>query len=261
METADYDQAPLPELLPLYYRRLFPFSQYYRWPKYGGKLLQCCRHLPKVLDSDDHCHPYRGQSPWRCLWFPALRGVHCWVCDKATRKLSVLRSAVSEYLSLVKDEDETVRKVVLSDSIQSLVVVEHHFPQYFLVGQDILGNKEVADKVLSLMPKDVRKELLRCFQTEKNPEKRWGRLKTGLKQTYNCQGAPFSIHPKTRGISVPIDLRKLDRFDPFDVPTISLICELDRPKTIRDYKQTSLAKDGSFMERGHLKKSDLQKDF
>uniref|UniRef100_A0A8C8CL34 DNA primase AEP n=1 Tax=Oncorhynchus tshawytscha TaxID=74940 RepID=A0A8C8CL34_ONCTS len=36
METADYDQAPLPELLPLYYRRLFPFSQYYRWPKYGG---------------------------------------------------------------------------------------------------------------------------------------------------------------------------------------------------------------------------------
>lgn len=95
----------------------------------------------------------------------------------------MLRSAVSEYLSLVKDEDETVRKVVLSDSIhpfikESLVVVEHHFPQYFLVGQDILGNKEVADKVLSLVPKDVRKELLQCFQTEKNPEKRWGRFKT-----------------------------------------------------------------------------------
>ena len=31
MPEADYDPASLPDLLPLYYRRLFPFSQYYRW--------------------------------------------------------------------------------------------------------------------------------------------------------------------------------------------------------------------------------------
>ncbi|CDQ78177.1 unnamed protein product [Oncorhynchus mykiss] len=71
--------------------------------------------------------------------------------------------------------------------------------------------------------------------------------------------SPFSVHPKTGRISVPIDLRELDRFDPCDVPTISLICEeLDRPKTAggregrtqgkagerrkRDYKRTSLGK-------------------
>uniref|UniRef100_A0A674AI20 DNA primase AEP n=1 Tax=Salmo trutta TaxID=8032 RepID=A0A674AI20_SALTR len=35
MPAADYDQAPLLDLLPLYYRRLFPFSQFYRWLKYG----------------------------------------------------------------------------------------------------------------------------------------------------------------------------------------------------------------------------------
>lgn len=204
-----------------------------------------------------------------------------------------LRSAVSEYLSLVKDEDKTVRKVVLSDAIhpfikESLTVVEHHFPQYLLVGQDIPGNKEVADKVLALVPKDVRKELLQCFQTEKNPEKRWGRLKTLVQnkrtttKDHYCEKEVMLQYfyprldvninkgvnhlasiPKTRGISGPIDLRKLDRFDPFDVPTISLICEeLDRLKTaeeedtkenenereagerwkIRDYKRTSLAK-------------------
>lgn len=34
MET--FDPAELPELLKLYYRRLFPYSQYYRWLNYGG---------------------------------------------------------------------------------------------------------------------------------------------------------------------------------------------------------------------------------
>ena len=36
MTSAVYEPASLPDLLPLYYRRLFPFSQYYRWLNYGG---------------------------------------------------------------------------------------------------------------------------------------------------------------------------------------------------------------------------------
>ncbi|KAJ8786762.1 hypothetical protein J1605_023420 [Eschrichtius robustus] len=70
--------------------------------------------------------------------------------------------------------------------------------------------------------------------------------------------SPFSVHPKTGRISVPIDLQKVDQFDPFTVPTISSIChELDVISTkeeekenraesdikhrTRDYKKTSLA--------------------
>lgn len=31
-----FNPAELPELLKLYYRRLFPYAQYYRWLNYGG---------------------------------------------------------------------------------------------------------------------------------------------------------------------------------------------------------------------------------
>ncbi|KFW00843.1 DNA primase small subunit, partial [Eurypyga helias] len=100
--------------------------------------------------------------------------------------------------------------------------------------------------------------------------------------------SPFSVHPKTGRISVPLDLQRLDQFDPFAVPTISLLChELDvagddreqedsgetEPKRrARDYKKTSLApyvrvfeQFVEEMERARkgelLRRSDLQGDF
>ncbi|KAL7860039.1 hypothetical protein SRHO_G00151860 [Serrasalmus rhombeus] len=407
MSTSDYDPACLPDLLPLYYRRLFPFAQYYRWLSYGGvtKNYFLNREFSFTLKDDIYVryqsfstqnelekemqkmNPYKidigavySHRPsqhntvksgtfqalekelvfdidmtdyddvrsccsaadicskcWtlmtiairildralrddfgfqHLLWvYSGRRGVHCWVCDEAARKLSVAaRSAVAEYLSLVKGGEETVKKVVLSDPIhpfisQSLSVVERYFPQYALVGQDLLSSKEGVDK------------------TEKNPLKRWDKLKAVVhhKRATSKKGgqyfekeimlqycyprldvnvskgvnhllkSPFSVHPKTGRISVPIDLRNLDKFDPFEVPTISLICEeLDKPRAgeeeeddtkdkenetdpgerrkIRDYKRTSLAKYikmfDQFLDamarsrKGEmLKKSDLQKEF
>ena len=37
--------------------------------------------------------------------------------------------------------------------------------------------------------------------------------------------SPFCIHPKTGRICVPIDIEKLDLFDPFKVPLIDELCE------------------------------------
>jgi DNA primase small subunit len=37
--------------------------------------------------------------------------------------------------------------------------------------------------------------------------------------------SPFCIHPKTGRVCVPIDLAKLDSFDPEKVPTITQLCE------------------------------------
>ncbi|CAL9703311.1 unnamed protein product [Knipowitschia caucasica] len=423
MPVSDYDQASLPDLLPLYYRRLFPFAQYYRWLHYGGvhKNYFQNREFSFTLKDDIYVryqsfttqselekemqkmNPYKidigavySHRPnqhntvksgsfqalekelvfdidmtdyddvrsccsaadicskcWtlmtiairildralredfgfqHLLWvYSGRRGIHCWVCDEAARKLSVTaRSAVAEYLSLVKGGEETLKKVILSDPIhpfikESLLVVERYFTRYALHDQEILSRKETLDKVLALVPEDVRKELQQDFQNEKKPEIRWKLIKDQAlkKQATNKKGhhfekeimlqycyprldvnvskgvnhllkSPFSVHPKTGRISVPIDLKELEKFDPFAVPTISLICEeLDRPipgeveekvddkenekdaterRKIRDYKRTSLAKYVKYFDqfldgvarswKGELlRKSDLQKEF
>uniref|UniRef100_A0A8C9YG06 DNA primase n=1 Tax=Sander lucioperca TaxID=283035 RepID=A0A8C9YG06_SANLU len=403
MSSSNYDSACLPDLLPLYYRRLFPFSQYYRWLNYGGvqKNYFQNREFSFTLKDDIYVryqsfstqtelekemqkmNPYKidigaiySHRPnqhntvksgtfqalekelvfdidmtdyddvrsccsaadicckcWtlmtiaihildralredfgfqHLLWvYSGRRGVHCWVCDEAARKLSVAaRSAVAEYLSLVKGGEETLKKVVLTDPIhpfirESLAVVERYFPRYALQEQDILGRKESVDKVLALMPEDIlfticsgakKKTLGQYFEKEIMLQYCYPRLDVNVSKGVNhLLKSPFSVHPKTGRISVPMDLKELETFDPFAVPTISQICEeLDRPRTeeeksedtkekenekdaaerrkIRDYKRTSLAKYVKYFDqflekmarswKGELlKKSDLQKDF
>uniref|UniRef100_A0A452G9I8 DNA primase n=1 Tax=Capra hircus TaxID=9925 RepID=A0A452G9I8_CAPHI len=246
------------------------------------------------------------------LWvYSGRRGVHCWVCDESVRKLSsAVRSGIVEYLSLVK-----VRK--------SINIIKKYFEQYALVDQDILENKESWDKILALVPENIlSQDHFYVSYLHSNSLQRWENLKNTInkyqknnkndkcgpwleweimlqycfprldinvsKGINHLLKSPFSVHPKTGRISVPIDLQKVDQFDPFTVPTISSIChELDVISTkeekengaesdikhrTRDYKKTSLAPFVKIFEqflenldksrKGELlKKSDLQKDF
>uniref|UniRef100_A0A673MAA7 DNA primase n=1 Tax=Sinocyclocheilus rhinocerous TaxID=307959 RepID=A0A673MAA7_9TELE len=367
MSTSDYDPACLPDLLPIYYRRLFPFSQYYRWLRYGGVSKnyfqnrefsftlkydiyvryqsfttqnELEKEMPKMvpykidigavyshrpsqhnvvksgtfqalekelvfdIDMTDYDDVRRCCSAadicskcWtlmtiairildralredfgfhHLLWvYSGRRGVHCWVCDDAARKLSVAaRAAVAEYLSLVKGGEETVRKVVLSDPIHpfinhSLSVVERYFQQYAIVDQDILGSKESVDKVLALLPEDI----LSFPVDEKDPMKQWDRLcdLVERKKVKAKKGGQYFdkeimlqyCYPRL-DVNVSKGVNHLLK-SPFSVPMISLICEeLERPRAdeaeeddmkdqeneqeagerrrIRDYKRTSLAK-------------------
>ncbi|KAJ6658089.1 hypothetical protein lerEdw1_001565 [Lerista edwardsae] len=325
---AEFDPASLPDLLPLYYRRIFPFAHYGRWLRYGDvsknyfqrrefsftlrddiyvrfqsfntpqelekEIQKLCpykidigavySHRP-IQRNTVHMGAFQPQEKElvfdidmtdyddvrRCcssaeicskcwtlmiiairiidralvvdfgikhrLWvYSGRRGVHCWVCDDAVRKWSSsLRSAAVEYLSVVKGGEDTIKKVTLLDNIhpfisESVEVVKKYFEKYALVDQDILGSKESYEKVLALVPENI---LLGALKGLKSMG--WGR------------------------ISVPIDLQKLDEFDPFAVPTISCLChELDSissvegpgkenegepefPRRSKDYKKTSLA--------------------
>uniref|UniRef100_A0A7M4FU28 DNA primase n=1 Tax=Crocodylus porosus TaxID=8502 RepID=A0A7M4FU28_CROPO len=253
------------------------------------------------------------------LWvYSGRRGVHCWVCDDTVRKWSSsLRSSIVDYLSLVKGGADTVKKVHLSDPVhpfisKSLRLVEEYFEQYALLGQDILGCRESWDKVLALVPEHILLPGSSCLSLRlgeglaavgKSRVRRWGgqeqeimlqfcfpRLDGNVSKGLNhLLKSPFSVHPKTGRISVPIDIQRLEQFDPFAVPTISSLCrELDEAndedkdkeneedpesrRRVRDYKRTSLApyvrvfecfvEDMERARRGELlRRSDLQGDF
>ncbi|XP_030892247.1 DNA primase small subunit [Leptonychotes weddellii] len=276
-----------------------------------------------LLSSEDFGFKHR-------LWvYSGRRGVHCWVCDESVRKLSsAVRSGIVEYLSLVKGGQDVKKKVHLSEKIhpfvsKSINIIKKYFEEYALVDQDILENKESWDKILALVPETIHENLQQNFQKHHNSLQRWEYLKKAISCQDNTKNdkcgplleweimlqycfprldinvskginhllkSPFSVHPKTGRISVPIDLQKVDQFDPFTVPTISSICheldaisindegkegneaESDIKHRTRDYKKTSLAPYikvfEQFLEnldksrKGELlKKSDLQKDF
>lgn len=144
-----------------------------------------------------------------------------------------------------------------------------------MVGQNILENKESWDKILALVPETMHDELQQSFQKHQNSLQRWEYLKKAASRYQNnskndkcgpwleweimlqycfprldinvSKGinhllkSPFSVHPKTGRISVPIDLQKVDQFDPFTVPTISSIChELDAISTNEEEKKMEL---------------------
>uniref|UniRef100_UPI00358FC535 DNA primase small subunit isoform X1 n=2 Tax=Myxine glutinosa TaxID=7769 RepID=UPI00358FC535 len=418
MADADFCSAQLPDLLPLYYKRLFPFGRFFKWLNYGGvkknyfqrrefsftlkddiyvryQSFQSANEMEKevhkaipykmdigavfshrpnqrhcvkpsafqaqekelvfdidMTDYDDvrtccrladicaNCWPLmtlamrvidralREDFGFKHrLWvYSGRRGVHCWVCDETARELSqAARSAIAEYLSLVKGGEGSIKKVNLSDPIHpsiqdALKLLRKDFDDYALVKQDFLGNEKKREKVLALMPDDLRSEMRSGFSSVTNSVNCWDRLKSFTqakkapdkwrhvheevmlqycyprldvnvsKGVNHLLKSPFCVHPKTGRVCVPIDLNKVEDFDPFNVPTISQLCwELDHlPEVVdaqamkvteegqkrrpKDYKKTSLAAAirvfDSFLEdleaswRGRLlNESDLKNEF
>ncbi|NXM67898.1 PRI1 primase, partial [Serilophus lunatus] len=256
------------------------------------------------------------------LWvYSGRRGVHCWVCDDAVRKWSpALRAAAVEYLTVVKVGKQGVwpplgpLKVGVWRSGNSLPTPDPG------EGRGCMGKTGSAVSSMSLdHPAQHREPLQGEFPKKKDSVQRWELLRGRMERsrgrgTSPCYGdweimlqfcfprldinvskgvghllkSPFSVHPKTGRISVPLDLQRLDQFDPFAVPTITSLChELDtagsdgeqedggetEPKRrARDYKKTSLAPYVRVFEqfvegmesgrRGErLRRSDLQGDF
>lgn len=113
------------------------------------------------------------------LWvYSGRRGVHCWVCDETARKLSQNgRTAVAEYLSLVKGGEHQNKKISLDTTrlhpfiSQSLEIVKARFYDYAVKKQDFLGDEENQKKVLSLITDEtLRTELEKNFTSKEFEE-------------------------------------------------------------------------------------------
>jgi len=356
----NYDPNVLPDLLPLYYKKLFPSGPYFRWLNYGGvpknyfshrefsftlqddvyiryqsfsdqqelekELIKKCphkidigavySHRPKdhktvkssafqaqekelvfdidMTDYDDVRFCCKGaeicSKCWplmriavkvidralredfgfeHLLWvYSGRRGIHCWVCDESARKLSTTgRSAIAEYLTLVKGGDSQVRKCILPERLHPFVrssvdIVNKYFLDYIVKKQDLLEDADKWKTVIAIVPSEkIRDHLSEDFEkVGKDTLSRWKilshRLKQGHQQSLlktnhveaeiklqfcyprldvnvskginHLLKSPFCIHPKTGRVCVPMDPKSIDDFEPKDVPTISgLLDELD----------------------------------
>ncbi|KRZ18725.1 DNA primase small subunit [Trichinella zimbabwensis] len=279
----------------------------------GGSICKICWHFIvaaiKVIDPillDDFGFEHR-------LWvYSGRRGVHCWVADKEARNMNnEERSAVAEYISVVMGGEGQKKKVFLNEESvlhpviqRGLVVASNIFP-VLLKEYSWLNSQESWEAMLKLIPdKTIADALESIFEKVDTAEERWQAIKMALSKPHipdNCRFAvseillqytyprldmnvskginhllksPFCIHPKTGKICVPIDLEKVEEFDPTSVPAIDdLLKELsendageenkvDNEKKNRkplDYNRTTLKPYVQIFERfvNSLPKEDI----
>ncbi|XP_065655655.1 DNA primase small subunit isoform X2 [Hydra vulgaris] len=205
------------------------------------------------------------------LWvYSGRRGIHCWVADLRARKLSQQgRSAVAEYLSVIKGGDAQAKKVhfkgnSLHPSIACAAsLIKKYFTENYLVDQDILNSVEQQKIMLKLIPDESTRDKVEAVWNHEilSTVEKWKKLENlVLDKSFNNKHtleeimfqyvyprldinvtkglnhllkSPFCVHPKTGKVCVPIDPSTAENFDPSKVPTISqLFEELDEIKKV-----------------------------
>lgn len=151
---------------------------------------------------------------------------------------------------------------------RSLDILKNHFSDDVLEVQDPWASGEQAEKLLQLLPdRNLNESLRKKWDAApgRASASKWADIdalaKTGaskhldakalleakqdivLEYTYprldievskklnHLLKSPFVVHPSTGRVCVPINTKKLDEFDPLEVPTVqSLLAEIDEWK-------------------------------
>ena len=172
---------------------------------------------------------------------------------------------------------------------RSLEILKPHFSHTILEIQNPFSNDAGADRLLSLLPDKSLNEALRkkwSADPARSSVLKWADIdalaKSGASKTLEGKAlleakqdivleytyprldievskrlnhllkSPFVVHPKTGRVCVPIDLNRIESFDPFEVPTVTeLLGQVDAfvkeetdsekgGKSVQDYEKTSL---------------------
>ena len=178
------------------------------------------------------------------------------------------------------------------DNRRSLNILREHFQRDILEDQDPWASVERTERLLQLLPDKALNDALRKKWDSapgRSSSSKWADIdalaKAGVSRTLDSNAlleakkdiileytyprldigvskhlnhllkSPFVIHPKTGRVCVPIDTKKLEKFDPLGVPTVTeLLGEIDEwdaakgeseqqegeVKQMQDYEKTSL---------------------
>lgn len=197
------------------------------------------------------------------------------------------RRAVAGYLELLKGGDKSGKKVNVRRPLhphleRSLNILKDHFQTSILAEQDPWA-EENSTHLLQLLPDQTLKAALQKkwdSTSSRSSSSKWSDIdnvaKSGslsvstktlmeakqdivLEYTYprldaevskklnHLLKSPFVVHPGTGRVCVPIDARRVEEFDPLDVPTVTqLLTEIDEwegddsEKKLQDWEKTSL---------------------
>lgn len=197
------------------------------------------------------------------------------------------RRAVAGYLELLKGGDQggkrvNVRRPLHPHLERSLKILKKHFQTTILAEQDPWV-EEKSEHLLNLLPDPTLRAALQK-KWDSSPSRpsasKWADINTVAKSgalsksgkelreakediileyTYprldadvskklnHLLKSPFVVHPATGRVCVPIDVRRVEEFDPLAVPTVTeLLTEIDRwegedsEKKVQDWEKTSL---------------------
>lgn len=155
------------------------------------------------------------------LWvYSGRRGVHCWVADKRARALSQdARSAVAEYLNVIKGGDHQARRVNLPRPMhpsleRALQICQPYFKRMVLspAGQDILRDTESQKQLVSVIGDEtIERTLLESWagDSETTPA-RWLELEDVLDKACKKQSKNKDLPRRKNEIVMQYTYPRLD---------------------------------------------------